>query len=1202
MKKALNIFSLLMTLVAVVVIVSSYAPVVSSSNAPAPISFNDFPLDQPRIIDFSVHAQAESEDELAALTLNEKLDRQRKHIDQLRDWTLLTLISATGLSARDLNQSVYDLPPLRNDSLRQVSSFEYGETRSRVVGDGQVLALVPTASPEQRADYLAHIADEQRKSLGEIPEKFFIFEYELHPDEDYASITRRQAVDGKELFTEQYGYIESAIQSLSDFEQFITRIDDITFARRSGSSLVIGGRKLRAQPYRGIRTEDVSAIWRSERGLSGFGSSGFSLDPHLDMDAVSKSFDTVIAPYLSQYAGLGPTKIIKLKAVLSEIEQSRATSGEKNTEAFRNASENYFTGALFDACQGEADTDRCLRVVNSINWDYSYQAATYFGELQGTEVGMVLFYTDLLMKLWGLDYMESTPRRMVGFPIQTEMKVSAIYKKEMDELPATRFWLSSLNRGFQVADKGQSIFFARNATSIFARPHDYLLGRDRPDAVEPNVFDRAFVNWWNDHYEEIAAYEPEYQRLNEIMKWSQVVGWLNSAEQGNLLGFLETVPINRTNRFTTWVKQHPQLTFQSWDQIKFYEPNHAGTTTEALEVLNSKEFPFFGEPIRWSGGVSLANRRIFAERAALSKEISVLARRSNLDYGFSNLKTGSRLRTLEATEYSFHNFAAEAAETLAQAKPSARLRGEIGELANVEFKRTINRTTDGLLMRTRAAGTEFGDLRIARTARGYQVGWQSRDIDLGQSLAHRLSTSSHPEKLLLRNPNLENVIKLPGEQAYLIKPAGTENWIKIVAGEGDSLMVAKGYQYRVAGFGDDAKSMHVAWLDDAAVQNELQGQAYLTISRQQASDTSLRMSLSLREAPATAREIQLTSGNNVLKARIDPQTETIYARWTELPAAVRSNPSRIPEILRSGRLELNEESLRLTRELRAKSYGEAARDFVRDPVGFRTRIDQHLAAELRHNNELMLKGQVSAARRQIDELVAVHGDLPELHIRKVLLDLKAGRTERAVATLQEINHGQPRSTQIFFDEINQRLGNQALSIQERNNLCNVARLADWQASGRNAGQLIPEMQGNNLVLKLKVDELAKGRVTELDELTRGNPIIYIQDSPTLNNIDVSASAMTNSLKPLISGNRVTIREVALTDLKHFSPATIYETRTQSLLHLSRTSNLRNEVPTYYHSLNSIVRTSQNSDDEEDEKRKRRRVYVVLESGSPAAHK
>ena len=41
----------------------------------------------------------------------------------------------------------------------------------------------------------------------------------------------------------------------------------------------------------------------------------------------------------------------------------------------------------------------------------AYQAARYDGDLQGTEVGMVLFDTDLLAKLWAIDFDESSPRR-----------------------------------------------------------------------------------------------------------------------------------------------------------------------------------------------------------------------------------------------------------------------------------------------------------------------------------------------------------------------------------------------------------------------------------------------------------------------------------------------------------------------------------------------------------------------------------------------------------------------------------------------------------------------------------------------------------------------------------------------------------------------------------------------------------------------
>jgi hypothetical protein len=1195
MKKTLNIISIIAILIVGAAVWAIYTPAVSSASAGRPIIFEDFPLDQRQVIDFSANAESATGTEAEAVTPREELDAQRKRLDQLRDWSLLTVISATGLSAQELNQSLYDMPALRHDSLRRVSDFEYGETRSRVIGDGQVIALIPVSSAEQRADHLAHIADEQRKSTGEIPNTFYVFEYELHPEEDFASITRRQVISGKELFTDEYGYVELLVRNLDDFRHLMASIDDITFARSTDSGLIFGGRKSKSHHYRGIRVEDIAGVWRSERGLTGFGSSGFSLDTQIDLERVSKLFDKEIAPMLQVYAGLSYADTQKLKDALNEIEKNRATMLQQDKATFLLMSQAYFVETLAKLCEGKSDANKRMELAGEIFWGYSFMAATYFGELQGTEVGMALFYTDLLMKLWLFDYMESTPRRIVGFPIKTEMKVSAIYKNELDELPGTRFWLSSLDRGFQVGEGGQTLLFARNATGVFARPHDFFLGRDKPESSEPDVFSRTFINWWNDHYEEIARYEPEYERLNQIMKWSQVVGWLNSTQKGDLLSFLEPVDIVRTNRFTSWVQQHPELTFKSWDKVKFLEPGHGGTSTEALEILQSKEFPFFGKPISWSGGVSLAGRATFAERAALSRSIATTARRANLDYRLSDLTIG-RLRTLEATEFRFRSFMQEAAETLARAKPNTRLRGEVGELTNVEIHRVINRTSDGLMVQTRALGTDFGNLSIARTARGYKVGWQSRDIDLGQSLARRISTSATPEELLLREPNLESIIKLPGDSAYLVKARGTDSWIKIAAQQSEGSTVAQGFQYRVAGLSDKAKRIDVAWLDDVAVQNELQGNAFLTISGEQGAQSGIRMTLGLRGPSATAQEIRLTNGNIVLKVNVDPQTKTIYVRWQDLPSTVRNHPARIAEMIKTGRLELEQPYLRITRELEARAYSEAARDLARDPAGFRMRLNQHLTEELRHNNELLLKQQFDVAKQHVDDLVSIHGNLPELKLRQALLELSTKKVDRAVAKLQQSGRESLNNPKAFFDEINHRLANQTLSAQERSNLYNLARRTDWYESRlKSLGEMIPEARGNSLVLRLQIEQVPKGKIATLDDIARNDAVIYIQDSPGLHNIDVMPSAMNSTLRPLISANRVVIREALLKDLAYFRPATIYETQTRTALRLSNGNSVGIKLPNIYRPISSIDNVG--DDDEEDEEKKKR-VYIVLENRPP----
>ena len=158
------------------------------------------------------------------------------------------------------------------------------------------------------------------------------------------------------------------------------------------------------------------------------------------------------------------------------------------------------------------------------NEEYKFQVARYDGDLQGTEVGMVLFYTDLLAKIWAIDYEYSAPDQdILGFVNHTKVSLSPIYKNEAEELNSVRLWFGHEDLGFQVTN--DSILFARNATKIYAASSNSL----EPGAEVPASahFSEA-IYWWNDHYEEVAQYEKEYERLNEIMKWSLIISWLNS--------------------------------------------------------------------------------------------------------------------------------------------------------------------------------------------------------------------------------------------------------------------------------------------------------------------------------------------------------------------------------------------------------------------------------------------------------------------------------------------------------------------------------------------------------------------------------------------------------------------------------------------------------------------------------------------------
>ncbi len=275
LKRIVATLSTLVILVAVVVMVKLLSPI--AKPVAATLQFVGFPVDQVRAIDFDANL-----DELQAgwreensRTKNGKISR-RDLLDQYRDWLLISIISSLNLPLDSLNQVLYDIPVARNDHLRRVATIESGETRSALVGTGEVIALIPAGTPA-RPDQLAHIADRERKNLGSIPAVVHIFEYQIIPDEQFARVTRRQSLEGKALFTATYGYREQTITSLADFRAFMSQIDDITYARKDGSALVLGGRKLLSRPYRHIRVEDVATVWKSENDSSGKRTgSGFS--------------------------------------------------------------------------------------------------------------------------------------------------------------------------------------------------------------------------------------------------------------------------------------------------------------------------------------------------------------------------------------------------------------------------------------------------------------------------------------------------------------------------------------------------------------------------------------------------------------------------------------------------------------------------------------------------------------------------------------------------------------------------------------------------------------------------------------------------------------------------------------------------------------------------------------------------------------
>jgi hypothetical protein len=652
------------------------------ADASATDLFRSFPAGREKKVEFS----------WGGASLRHLTERQMK--DQALDWLVLSLLSNSGLPRDALNKLAFDLPPVRAGYLEPIAQFEYGGSRTRPLGEGRVLALVPNQTSDQRLVTLEHIADEQRKNTGQIPKTMMVFQYELLPDWTGARLSRLADVVGATLYTAKVGYQEKQIHTLSDLNDFLRSTNDVTYSSLQIGILTLGGRSL-PDRFRSMTLEDVAALWQSEKSikvtqakLAAFKaewenkryyseseekqleqqfkkelaqlqeqipvsrkvkSSGFSLDPTLDYAAISALIEK-ISGRLSEYAT--PEQISKIEESLREKDEGPLYD-------------------LLDQMNNSKDIEAKFRakLLQEVLQQYRFQQARYDGDLRGTEVGMTLFYTDLLAKLKAIEFWDQST--VSDFVPLTKVRVSTVYRQELAAYSNTRLWFGPLDQGYQ--NTGDTLLFARNATRIYAASSNpFTPGKE----AQPNAESALFLGWWNDHYEEVAQYESEYERLNQIMKWSLLITWLNQRDSTEQLGFLKDVSVHHAAWFSDWVHHHPELRYQKWSQVPFYQRGYKGATTEAMPLLRSASFRTMGESHYLSGGVSLASEDALPSTAVLPKATGgaeELSFRSGVDYSHFDAGETKSLTMLDKTEHVFSQQSEGVVDTISKARPEGQV-------------------------------------------------------------------------------------------------------------------------------------------------------------------------------------------------------------------------------------------------------------------------------------------------------------------------------------------------------------------------------------------------------------------------------------------------------------------------------------------------------------------------------------------------
>jgi hypothetical protein len=877
----------------------------------------------------------------------------RERRDQMRDWLLYTVVFASGQSPQQISRIMSDVPPVRADYLETAASFPAGPTRTAYLGAGEAVVLVPFEQEEARLEDLARAADQHRKNLGKPLAWVHVFEYEFTPRGDALTIRRLYPVDAATLYTAAAGYQERLVRSVQDLQTLLSGIDDLTFARLDTAGLHLGGRKLRAGT--GLGLSMIAEAFQSDAKfrIAQQEMAGLITGFNAEWSEIHYRTPDEKARLLAQRGAAQ-------KELEAKVQQVRTSVGPRPANC----------GFSLDPYPEEAP-------------QYQYQKATYICALQGTQTGMVLFYTDLLAKLWAIDFEKAFPRNIAEFVPMTETSVSAIHRSESDQLPNTRIWFGPLRTGFQ--HTSSDLYFDHIATRVFALSSPS--GR-AAEEVPANAASAAFVNWWNAHFDEIAVWEPQYQRLNQILKWSLLFGWLESHEAASKLEFLDRIPLIRSNWFPNWAAAQNGLRFTAWDKVGFHPPGYDRNNTETMEILSSDPYQSRGHVFTLSGGISWGSAEDLEKSKPTRESFLDLDRRAGLDYDAEGYP--ERIVTERGTGYRFLASKDDATVTI-ESIGRNNLRGSTTEFGDGNVTIEFRQTEDGLEMSTAVGRADRSSLTLKPQPNGFWEG-RARELDFQtSSWLGALSENSgqlDPMDTLARQPGVTSAFRMP-EGRFLVRSRGNRGWFQVEPDSGPFTKLEPG-QIRVGEAGGNSHVYKGVWISDEEATRRLNSFKYFRLERTQGTPEALRGEVDNRGPPNAEAGVKATA------APSGSERQGMISRHlarSELPPDAFSDPQALDRLLpRSG----FEGILQL---VNAGDLQAAARELARDPLTFQQNFADYRAHARTLGLQAFEKADYPAAVRALSPLADLNSTDPDVLVRLGIARLSTGLWADALADL-----------------------------------------------------------------------------------------------------------------------------------------------------------------------------------------------------------
>jgi hypothetical protein len=588
-------------------------------------------------------------------------DNREERTEQLRDWIWAALAGRLEqIEHMDgLLVGMSLAPVIRDDALAQALDHQIGPTRIGSARSGDVAVMVEDGNPAQMDEEVLEAIDHERFLTGSTPKRALIYRYSIDAAMGEARACRIAVRDAAWIESQDRGFRRATVRTAKQLEAFLAGGVDLLTAECKPNGLQLAGRRRLRTSRAPITVEHIAAFWpprvheyAKARALEEMASPqqalasldpedlywrarhvGFSLDLTMrKQDAVcaadqlleASSSESKLASLLGDWGAIPgyARRIVKSHELIEAdllwrpLEFEINPSGPGDVDGGRSVYydvQAWSSESPFGPAAGRLIGDRA-----------GYQCARYDGPLQGTLTGMTFFYTDLLMKLWQDDVAHAAPDGILpGFMSIPSYRLPAVHcTAESGRASPGRAWLGIRSDRYG-RNTTRSTSFAPQVTSVFARNQN---SRGMDVSVEVHETFARSDRWWNTHYGVLASWEPQFELLNQILKWSVVAA---TADQEPCSSILQDVNIGEQHRFDQWVGDNASLRWRGPVPLV-----HQEEKTECLPILTGRSFNACGVDGPISGGVSgsdpvtLASKPV-GRRTGDSPELGRLAPEGN---------------------------------------------------------------------------------------------------------------------------------------------------------------------------------------------------------------------------------------------------------------------------------------------------------------------------------------------------------------------------------------------------------------------------------------------------------------------------------------------------------------------------------------------------------------------------------------------